>query len=73
MTVAEMIKVLKRYDPTDLLVIENDQGDYLPLTDRLGRVRIGVGDEEHHCVAIGNDDCWPTEGGGILYALPEED
>jgi hypothetical protein len=74
MTVAEMIEALKRFDDTDLFVIENDAGDYVPLRDSLTRVRIGVTDGEHHdCVAVCGATAWPTEDGGIVYALPEED
>jgi|HubBroStandDraft_5_1064220.scaffolds.fasta_scaffold145312_5 hypothetical protein len=73
MTVGEMIEALKRFDSSDLFVVENHEGDYVPMSDRLVRVKIGTGTEHYDCVAVGYDDAWPTEDGGYVYALPEED
>ena len=68
MTVAEMIEALKRFDSSDLLVVENAEGDYVPMGERVVRVRIGADGEHYHCAAVGFEDAWPID-----YALPEED
>ena len=73
MTVRELIEALKRFDDSDLLVVENAEGDYVPMTDRVARVRIGTGTEHYDCAAVGFDEAWDTEDGGVVYALPEED
>jgi hypothetical protein len=69
MTAGEMIEALKRFDPTDLIVIENDEGDFMPLADRLERIRMGVDGEHYNCLAV-SFDAWPGE---INYAIPKED
>jgi hypothetical protein len=70
MTVGEMIEALKRFDSSDLFVVENHEGDYVPMGDDLLRVRIGTVDTHYDCVAVTFDDAWKTE---VVYALPEED
>jgi hypothetical protein len=71
MTVAEMIEALKRFDDSDLLVIETADGDYMPLSDELVRVKIGVNSEHYRCAAVGHET-WPSESGGYDYALEDE-
>lgn len=72
MTVMELIEALKGFDPTDLVVIEDAYGDYVPMTDRVIPVRIGEADGEiHECASITAGE-WP-EGTVINYAIPEED
>jgi hypothetical protein len=73
MTVSELIEDLKRFEGTDLIVIENDAGDYMPMADCIVRVRIGADGEHYHCAAFGFEDRWPNKSGGVDYALPEED
>jgi hypothetical protein len=77
MTVSELIEALKRFEGTDLIVIQNDAGDYMPMTDRVVRARIGADGEHYHCAALGFEDCWPCKNGGawpsVDYVLPEED
>jgi hypothetical protein len=68
MTVGEMIEALKRFDSSDLFVVENAEGDYVPMTDNLTRVRIGADGYHYHCVAAGYEDAWLID-----YAIPEED
>ena len=76
MTVMELIEALKGFDPTDLVVIEDAYGDYVPMTDRVIPVRIGEADEAdevHECASITAGE-WPA-GTVIDYAIPtpEED
>jgi hypothetical protein len=69
MTAGEMIEALKRFDSTDLLVAENDEGDFVPLAERIVRVRMGVNDERYNCLAV-SFEAW---AGDVNYSIPDKD
>jgi hypothetical protein len=71
MTVLELIDALKGFDPTDLVVIEDEHGDYLPMTDNVTRVRISEAGDEYSCASITAGE-WPA-GTVIEFAIPEDD